>query len=312
VTLTADVILDQGPIAIITPGQMTIVSSVIDEGVASAEVAQPGDTITVDALIPDQTAPGDTVTVTTSISQSGTVFVPPDALAIPRPLNDVVVSLFPGVTISDAATIGSDQEIVVDLIAGEASVIEPGAVLPVEVSLIDGTTLADPLFGATLDVIVTVIEGSPAGADIVGDTLTVTSSIIAGVATGEDTTEETSQSARAGGPVGYQKAKEQVSIDAQAWGANFTVGYGIVSGKPHVTPAIEAPQPAPITSPSHMMPIDAQVYLYPDVPLPESITKLLETPAPEPVAVVATPEPEPVKVKKTDWIKYDNELLELI
>lgn len=313
VTLTVDLELDQGPTAIVTPGQMTIVSAVVAEGSATADANIAGQTLTINPVLVQGWARFDTITIELSIL-SGTVFVPPDALAIPEVTNPIVVSLSPGVTITDGSATGADQEVVLELIAGQGSshIDVAGDTLTVDVTLADATSSADAFIdGVRIDQRVLLFEGVATGSEIEGEALVVTTSIISGVATGEDNseTEQPSQSARVAGPVSYRKAP--ASHDAQAFGANFTVGYGIVAGKPTVGVLAEAPQPIVTPSPSHMAASDVVVHV-----LPESITKLLEV-VPEPVAVhtepvAVSPEPAPVVKPKRDWIAYDNELLELI
>jgi hypothetical protein len=286
-TFTVTASLMQGDDQVIEPGEpdLTITTALV-QGAATAEAFIGGQTLTVSTLLPDVRAPFSTITITSSLI-AGEVYVPPDALAIPEPLTDnaVNVILFPGVSLSDAAVVGVDQQVVVELIAGEASgnADAEGATLPVDVSLIDGHPSSDAV--------------AP------GNDVEVVVSIVAGVAAGEDGT--VTPSVRAGGPFTFYRKPPTVSQDAQAFGANFTVGYGIVARKVYVDPIAEFPQPSPPDPTSHLQPVDVRV-------LPESITKLLElpqTPAvqPEPVAVA----PEPVRVQ-TDWTQYDNELLELI
>ena len=314
VTLTIAVELDPAHTTITEPGQLTVVSTVIAEGVASADANLGGETFPIAVeLIQGRARDEPVATITTSISEAGTVFVPPDALAIPEPLTPVVVSLSPGVTITDALATGADQEVIVELIAGTASthVDGEGATLTVDVSLDQAGSSGDAFVeGVVIDQRVLIFEGVATGESTLTDTLTITTSLISGVATGEDNSEEPSTSARAGGPVGYQKAKEQVSIDAQAFGAFFQLGTGIVAGKPTVNTLAELPQPSPNTSPSHMQPVDV-VHVY-ENELPPSITKLLEVhvepPAvqPEPVSV----SPEPARVQ-TNWTEYDNALFDM-
>jgi hypothetical protein len=313
VTFTIDLELDQGPTSIVTPGQMTVVSAVVNSGVATADANVYGQVLPVTVELIQGFARFDTITIPVTIT-GGTVFVPPDALAIPEPLDAIDVTLFAGVAGNDSVAPGADQEIVVELIAGEASarVDNEGDTLTVDVSLDQAQSSSDAFIsGDAFEVRVRLEPGVPTTEALSGDTLTVSTSIIEGVATGEDNSEPPSQSARAGGPVGYQKAKEQVSIDAQAFGAFFQLGTGIVSGKPHVDPVVIAPQPTPNVSPTHMQPVDVAVYA--DTPrLPESLTKLLEV-SREPVSVLPelpAVQAEPVEVR-TNWVEYDNALFEL-
>jgi hypothetical protein len=143
------------------------------------------------------------------------------------------------------------------------------------------------------------IPGTNASAT--GETITVGVSIQSGVAQGFG---PPSQSARAGGPVGYQRKKKEQELDAFAWGTVFTVGVGVEAGI--ATGEIVVPMPEPLAP-----------TLVPDFePITSTVLGSTETPVVliEPPAVLIEPpavSPEPV-LKKKDWTQYDNNLLELI
>lgn len=290
-TLSIGITFDAGHDIVTEPGADLTVATSLVAGNVSAEANIAGQTLTVGAVLPDARAPFATMTISLSLID-GIVFVPPDALAIAQPLNAVAVTLFAGGPLSSANVVGSDQTVNVELIAGAATadMFNEGATLPVDVSLADGQSSIDAFAdGATLEVGVTIEEG---------------------VADGEDSTVGPPMFARVAGPVSYRRRPEVVSLPAQAFGANFTVGIGIVSGKPKVDTIGEYPQPAPSTSPTHMMPVDVQA-------LPESITKLLEVPEVHDAPAPSSAQLETFKTSETsvttiDWIAYDNELLELI
>jgi len=315
-TLTVGVELEPGVHSILEPGSLEVVTTVIGGGDPTADAEIDGQTLTINTALIQGWARFDTITVPVTIIP-GEVFVPPDAYAFGAVPPPVVITLDPG-TVSAGSTLdGETLTVNVELEGGVADVTLDGAQVQVDVELIAGQASGDAnVDGATFDVQVYLSEEgvADAGTSTEGDNLTVTTSIIEGVATGEQV-EPPSQSARAGGPVGYQRKKPEVSIDAQAHGTVFTMGVGIVEGKPFVEPAIAAPQPIVGDAPKLVHVLGE---------LPEEITKLLQV-QPEPVAVhtelapvssavsaeaavVVVQEP----VKKIDWIKYDNDLLELI
>lgn len=139
-----------------------------------------------------------------------------------------------------------------------------------------------------------------------GATITVTASIIEGVAQGFG---PPSQSARAGGPVGYHKRKQEEKLDAQAWGAVFTIGTRVETGI--ATGEIVVPMPEPLAP--RLVPDfePIPVTIIGDVPDPVPVLRETAEFKPEPVSIVQNP-PEPVAVLKKDWTLYDANLLELI
>lgn len=283
VTLTVAATLLPGDDQVIEPGEpaLTVMLGLIG-GTATADANLAGTTYTINASLVQGFARFDTITVTTALV-SGVVFVPPDALAIPAPLNAINVTLFAGAPVSGAAVIGADVAVNVQLIAGEVTVTSEGAVLPVGVSLIDGQSSGDGVINDQALVIVGV-------------------SIEPGIAEGE-INETAPKSGRVAGPVSYRKVTP--GQEAQAFGATVGAGAGIVGGKatgeknltewvlPEAVPL--APEPASPVAPSLTV-------------LPEEARQ--EAEARGNVASASTSiEGGRVTI---DWTDYDNMILELL
>lgn len=146
--LLVAVSLLSGATAVFTPGQTLPVAVSLVEGVAYGESNAVGAVLPVDVSLlsgagtGSANVVGELLPVDVSLID-GIIYVPPDALAIGKPLPVVQVSLLPGNTVGDVAV--GDETMLVNalLIEGAVSVTTPGQVLVSTVSIVAGVATGE-------------------------------------------------------------------------------------------------------------------------------------------------------------------------